>query len=411
MASITNPPFSGWEKAGLALQLTFAAPVQLLYNFGLVVSRAAWRGLPLGDFAHCGFIRFVLCNASARQVQYLSPPTAAMYELWINGRRNDKIETGDQVTPDDAACLAAAGRLQHEVEPLPDGASSLLWLGNRRRATKFVYFLHGGGYTLPIQPGHLEWCLRAYILAAAGRARQKNGSPEEDQQKREEEVAVAVLQYTLSPGAQYPTQLCQAAAGLAHLLASGIAPGNIVVGGDSAGANLTAQLVSHLLHPHALAPRIKLAAPLAGVFLVSPWVSARVDTASFAENDGVDMLSASFVRSANNHIVGGAAKAVFDAEVASGEGWAMPADVDASWWDRLRDVTPALYVTVGKHEVLRDQGVVFTEAVRRRNAAVDVRLEVMDSEAHDFILLDGQAKRDGDPTKRMRAWASSVLWP
>ena len=51
------------------------------------------------------------------------------------------------------------------------------------------------------------------------------------------------------PESPFPTQLRQANAALTHLLNRGIPPENIIVGGDSAGRNLSLQLVSHVLHP------------------------------------------------------------------------------------------------------------------------------------------------------------------
>lgn len=139
-----------------------------------------------------------------------------------------------------------------------------MWLGDRRKATRFVLFFHGGGYTTWMTQGHLEWCLQAYILA-----------------NKEVEVAVAVLQYTMCPAAQYPVHLQQASAALTHLLASGIDPGQIVVGGDSAGGNLTAQLLGHILHRHPNVGPVRLTKPLRAAFTVSPWVSTSTNTPSF----------------------------------------------------------------------------------------------------------------------------------
>ncbi|KAK3690327.1 Alpha/Beta hydrolase protein [Podospora appendiculata] len=385
MATSPNAPFSLREKIGLVF-LLLCAPPQILLNLARVLTLAFTRGLPLRYYLHCALFRFVLSVPTARQVQFLTPSTAQAYTSFLASRRRKALAAADS--------YLAARLTSPDITPLPDGASSLLWLGDRARATKVVYFLHGGGYYVALQDGHLEWCLRAYILAARARSG--------------DEVAVACLQYSLSPGAKYPTQLCQAAAGLAQILKSGVRPRDIIFGGDSAGGNLTAQLLSHLLHPHPKAECIVLAEPLAGAFAVSPWVSARRTDASFRANRYIDMLSPEILGIAVEYLVGGVAE--YEEETARGEGWAMPGDVDGAWFAGLEAIVRELYVTVGEQEVLRDQGVKFAETVRKVSPGVGVRLELLRNEAHDFILLEGGSKEEGEATGRMRKWAEDVLF-
>lgn len=264
-----------------------------------------------------------------------------------------------------------------------------------------------------------------------------------------------MLQYTLAPSAQFPTQLGQAAAGLRHLLEThGIRPSQLVVGGDSAGGNLTMQLLSHLLHPYpgsitttgtttTTIPRadpITLAEPLAGAFLVSPLVSGQMTTRSFQDGKKCDMLSAGIVaaplremcheQQQRGGLVGGAYRYLFPwkhrrnnwvptAAFREGPGWAVPVDVEESWLDGMARIVGQVYVTVGRHEILRDQGIEVAERIRRRNPTtgtgkgkgargVPVLLEVADKEAHDFILLEGERREVGDATVRMRSWFSQV---
>ncbi|KAK3321689.1 Alpha/Beta hydrolase protein [Apodospora peruviana] len=380
------PPLSAWEKVGLFFRLAFIAPLQAILNVSRCLCIAAIRGLPLRFYAQCGIARVIHGSFSARQIQYFSPSTSSRYKTWMATRLAHARTTNDKFL---------LKRLRYDVEGLPDGESSILWIGNRRRATKFVYFLHGGAYVVSLNGGHLEWCLRAYVQAAAAA---KDG----------EDVAVAVLEYTLCPAGQYPVQLSQAAAGLAHLLRSGISPRNLVIGGDSAGGNLTAQLLGHILHPHPDVKAIGLDGPLAGAFAVSPWVSGHTDTRSFVENEYIDMLSPYIVRNSCNYLLEGVEQ--YAAERSKGHGWAMAVDVDGGWLEGLETVTREVYVTVGGQEVLRDQGITFAETIRTRNPRVSVRLEIMENEAHDWIMLEGMAHWDGDATKRMRAWVSDVFW-
>ncbi|KAK4040096.1 Alpha/Beta hydrolase protein [Parachaetomium inaequale] len=404
MTSATKAP--GLSLTGglsLILKLLVLAPPKLLFNILRCYTLATLRGISLRNYAQCAFYRFALGNLTAEQIQFMAPSTVTIYNAWLT-RRQSRAAAIASKNPSDKEAAFLASRLKLDTEPLPDGRSSLLWIGDRHRATKFVFFLHGGGYIAPALKGHMEWCARAYLLASSA-AKSKSVD-------QEDEVAVAVLQYALAaPGAQYPTQLQQAADGLAHLFASGrVRPGNLVIGGDSAGGNLTAQMLSHLLRPHPAAREVVLEEPLAGTFLVSPWLSATLDWASVERNGGIDMLSPKPMTSVVKDVVGGVE--VYEAEVREKNGWAMPMDLeDAEGWFRgLGKVVKEVYVTAGEQEILLDQGVAFADAVRRGNPGVPVKLEVMKDEAHDWIMIEGEEGVDGDATKRMRAWFTGVFW-
>lgn len=243
------------------------APWQIFFSVIRSFSIAWARGIPSRLFLVCGAVKILLGNFSPRQIQYTSLSTKDAYKSWIeqNIAKNKK-----------AGNTEAIERLHYDIEPLEDGHSSLLWIGNRRKAKKTILFFHGGGYIAALLPGHLEWCWRAYVSAGV---------------EMNTEVAVAVLEYTLCPEARYPVQLRQAVSALTHLLSQGVRPRDIIIGGDSAGGNLTAQLLTHLLEPHPTVPRVVLSEKLLGAFLVSPWLSRHTNHASFTENSWIDMLS------------------------------------------------------------------------------------------------------------------------
>jgi acetyl esterase/lipase len=99
----------------------------------------------------------------------------------------------------------------------------------------------------------------------------------------------------LAPGAPYPRQLQQASALLLHVLHNlKIAPSNIILTGDSAGANLVIALLSHISHPHPSTvlpiPRINLSSPLRGAVLISPWISFDTTSPSFQQNSYKDCI-------------------------------------------------------------------------------------------------------------------------
>ncbi|KAK3997874.1 Alpha/Beta hydrolase protein [Cladorrhinum sp. PSN332] len=395
-----KPTLSISQKLSLLVKLFVVAPPKLIFNIIRCHAIATVRGISYQHYLQCAFFKFALRHLSPHQLQFLTPPTVAGYKGWIK-RRQAQATKRIATKPTDKTGPFLSERLKVDIEPLSDGASSICWIGDRSKATKVVYFYHGGGYAVSMSPGHFEWCLRAYLQASL-----------ELPADSTEEVAVAVLQYTLVPHGKYPTQLTQAADGLAHLLASGIKPENLIIGGDSAGGNLATQLLSHLLHPHPEAKKIALEGPLAGAFLVSPWVSARTDWPSFKRNGGIDMLSKATMESGVRRLIEGVES--YSLEVKDGKAWCFPADFEndiaEGWFKGLEGVVKHVYVTAGEEEVFLDQSVRIAEVVRNANPKLDVRLEVTKGEAHDWILMEGEKKADGDATKRMRSWVKDVFW-
>ncbi|KAM7188259.1 Alpha/Beta hydrolase protein [Naviculisporaceae sp. PSN 640] len=384
-----SPPLSSLERIALTLRLLILFPIQAFFNVVRCCLIAYHRNLPIAYYIICGITRVFLA-LTPRQIWHFSPTTKNAYLNWLTRRQKRAVAEKD---------LSLADWLKPQIQELPDGESSILWVGERKKAKKVVYFLHGGGYFVPINNGHLEWCVRAYVNA---------GPAKKEAEGRD--VAVAILQYTLSPRGGYPLQLFQAAAGLAHILRSGVRPGDIIFGGDSAGGNLTAQLMCHLLHPHPGAEQIKLDEPIAGIFVVSPWVSNRSDSASFRENKYIDMLTPTIVE--NTGIRQLTPFKGYKPDMSEEMGWAVVNDVEDAkgWLAGLDKVTRNVYVTVGAHEVLRDQGIEFADNLRAANPGVDVRLDVGKNEAHDFIMVEAMCRTDGDAIKRMKAWTTGVFW-
>ncbi|KAK2047181.1 alpha/beta-hydrolase [Colletotrichum somersetense] len=375
-----RPQLSLWEKRDLVFRLLFRAPLQLLWNFAYGMPFAAARGVSVRFFAICAYYRFALGCMRARELQFLLPPSIRTYEKWIANKSKRHPEYSD--------------KLKKHIEMLPANDGSIMWIGNRQKATKFVLFFHGGGYVVPLLPGHLEWCWESYI----------NGGPGEHA-----EVAVAVLQYTLVPEARYPTQLRQAIAALNQLILSGIEPRDLIIGGDSAGGNLACSVIRHICHPcHLEIPALRLETRLAGVFLASPWLTSKTTGPSFKENNYVDMVTGKSITRGTIEFL----HPRFPVRNKSDEsdlGMAMPMDGDLAWVDDISMATASLYITAGQQEALRDDIRSFSEHVSCGNNDLDLLLELSEHEAHDFILLEGQTGRVGDATIRMRNWAAAQL--
>ncbi|KAJ3542306.1 hypothetical protein NM208_g3403 [Fusarium decemcellulare] len=374
--------FSTIEKVKLAFRLTCLAPWQILASMIQSLVIALSRGLPPRLFVVCAVIKVILATFSPRQIQYLSSSTRETYKSWVHRRLSKAKRNRDS---------AVTKRLSYNIEPLEDGHSSLLWIGDRRKASKIVLFLHGGGYISPLLPGHLEWCWRSYVSAGI---------------EMNTEVAVGVLEYTLCPIARYPVQLRQAASALSFLLSHQIRPRDIIVGGDSAGANLTAQLLCHLIKPHPAVQKVTLTEPLAGACLVSPWLTRHTSDASYAENACIDMLSASIVEKSTRELLG---HMDVDEKRRMSANLAFPLDREKDTFRGMDSVVQQLYVVVGGHEVFRDQAVAFVHEVERANPRLNVRFDVQGQQAHDFILLEGQEERDGDCIQEMRSWMKDIL--
>ncbi|KAF5981702.1 triacylglycerol lipase 2 [Fusarium bulbicola] len=373
MKSTTIPTLSVFEKLGLAVRILLV-PGTIVGILIRGLPLAIKHKIPLHLWFSCMVGRILLGNFNPRQIQFLSTPTIDVYTAWIKKQRDQGHRT----------------RLNIDIEPLAGTDASIMWIGNRKKASKFVLFLHGGGYVAPPLPGHLTWCWEAYVNDGPGAS---------------QDVAVAVLQYTLAPGGKYPHQLRQASAALNHLLQSGVNPRDLIVGGDSAGGNLTAQLAYHLLHPNPAVPEVKLQSPLAGMFLVSPWLSDRTDTSSFKDYGNVDMLSAGLLERTSIHSFS-SDDLKPKVDVAHP---ALAVDGDLSWLSDLPTITKALYVTVGGCEVFCDAVVEFGKAAQEKCRSILVVFEVGERECHDFILIENQVERVGDATERMRKWASEIL--
>lgn len=132
-----------------------------------------------------------------------------------------------------------------------------------------MYFL-GGGYALHSFPGQYQ--LMNNVLTTLNEAGK--------------DVSIFWLDYTLAPEKHYPTQLVQAVDALRYILSTGRQPSDIMIGGDSAGGNLTVGVLAHLLHPHPdpSVQKLELSEPLKGAVLISPWISFDVETESAKTN-------------------------------------------------------------------------------------------------------------------------------
>ncbi|KAF2182320.1 alpha/beta-hydrolase [Zopfia rhizophila CBS 207.26] len=347
-----------WEIVTLPWKLTIAIPIKLITTIIRITYLSYRRRLHVPSYFTIAFIRTLLTTLSARQIQFLAPSTAETIERWIK-----KQHAVSSIPP----------QLSLRSSPLTRSGGSLHWLNVGPNPptsnSKVLLFFHGGGFALPLSEAHLNWCLKHIKVAHSAGIH----------------LCAAVLEYGLAPSYQYPTQLRQAARALDVILRLGFDPSNIIIGGDSAGGNLTFALIAHLIHPHPGIDALQLSSPLAGAFSISPWLTMNMDTESYRENRNIDMLSPSLVKQSAHDFLAGTTS---NEELARGEGWSLLLESPQEWWGRLPDVVSGVFLNAGNQEMFRDHIVEFGELLKGLRDGIEVTVDVGEKEGHDHVLID-----------------------
>lgn len=221
-------------------------------------------------------------------------------------------------------------------------------------AGRVVLYLHGGGYVIGSPRSHRHL---AAAIAAAGQA------------------SALLLDYRLAPEHPYPAAVDDATAAYRWLLEQGVAPGHVVIGGDSAGGGLTVATLLALRDA-------RLPLPAGGV-CISPWVDLTFSGASYRTRAAVDPI-------VKRPGIDEMARAYLGATAAQTP-LASPLFAD------LRGLPPLL-IHVGSDEVLLDDAVQLAD--RAKTAGVDATLEVWDRMIHVWhwflpMLDEAQGAVDG----------------
>jgi acetyl esterase len=197
-------------------------------------------------------------------------------------------------------------------------------------------------------------------------------------------VCVSV-DYRLAPEAPFPAAVQDARAALAWATGDGAAqlgtdPARVIIGGDSAGGNLAAVAARHAR------------GAVRAQALAYPALDATMSGASYREHaDGPTLRPADMEACWSGYLDGG-----------------DPADPDASPLAArdLRGVAPALIAVAG-HDVLRDDGLRYAEALRA--AGVPVRVAVFDDMVHGFIRWGGVVERARELIELLAAFAREAI--
>ncbi|KAJ4320736.1 hypothetical protein N0V94_003268 [Neodidymelliopsis sp. IMI 364377] len=301
------------------------------------------------DVAFAAF-RAHLGSLSLAQDRYLSSPTASPVYL--------QHCTSQKLTPE--SITLASGTQAH-------------WLGSKDAPKVLVYF-HGGGYVLPCTPGHLQWL--------------------DDLQKRlGPSVSALLLAYDLAPEATYPTQLRQGIELVRYLTETeNRSPSDIILGGDSAGGNMTLAILSHLAHPHPDIAELKLNGKIHAALLISPWASLTHNhTSSHSKNAERDMFDARTLSRWSAAFLGSASPF-------AGDFYSEPVLASPEWWEPVADMVDEVLIWGGENEILLDGIEAFANkfslGFRRRGGHVSV--VITPSAAHDEMIMERVIGYKGD---------------
>ncbi|KAJ6566879.1 Alpha/Beta hydrolase protein [Mycena capillaripes] len=239
----------------------------------------------------------------------------------------------------------------------------LLWIGPKNLQHVLLIF-HGGGYIMPVP----DFALSFWKYS------------QEKVKKKGAEVGFALLHYSLAPEAPFPTQLKQARRALEFLAAAGIEPSCIHIAGDSAGANLALQVLSHALHPHPDVPELHLASPFGGMYLFSPWVVWQKGSPAWKENEGIDYVPI-------NLIPDDAAETLkWIGLPDTYRAFAEPAKAPNSWFHGADKFIDRILVAAGGAECMRDDIVLLADVLREHHR--NVELVVQHGGLHVDMVLD-----------------------
>ncbi|KAK0207151.1 Alpha/Beta hydrolase protein [Desarmillaria ectypa] len=288
--------------------------------------------------------------------------TSVMTTTFLRYRK--RLPTPESLT--NYTSWTAATGLEANIEELCNGAK-LLWVGPKR-LDKVMLYCHGGGYMLGAGTSTFSW-LRYMQL---------------ELEKHDLDLGIAIVAYNLLPNTIFPSQLREATDGFNHLIAAGVLPENIILGGDSAGGNLALQLLSHILYPlRSVQTMPKTVARLRGLLLVSPFVGAKrtleMPLSQLEALHRRDFLPAEFHREVCQTFL----KDVPEGDIAYADGLEAPEE----WFKPSDETIGRILITVGEWDFLEKNTRWFYEQCLKPFHR-DVRFVVEKDGEHDAPILD-----------------------
>ncbi|KAF1961787.1 alpha/beta hydrolase fold protein [Byssothecium circinans] len=311
---------------------------------------------PLKHVIHTA-LRVMNARASAKQIQNMNASTSEVYEAFAKAKGFKPTST-------------------HLIED-----ATAHWIGSPD-AERILIVFHGGGF---VYPATTQFQFVYDVQKEAG-----------------DDTAGIVLSYSLAPGKPYPHQLKQAVALMSHLInEAGKKPENIILVGDSAGANLILGVISHLLHPHPdpSIPPLHMDTPLKGALLVSPWTNFNPAAASYTTNRKKDFVNRYILAKWGRYYMG----------TASSDAYNQPGTATDKWWQGIDAKVRDVAITAGGNEVMFDDTRTFSETLKKSFPGLEV--QIMKEETHDQIFMDPVVgeKVASDSAKLIKSWVMARL--
>lgn len=196
------------------------------------------------------------------------------------------------------------------------------------------------------------------------------------------------------------------------IISSGVSPSDIVVAGDSSGGQLALQIIGHILHPHPDIPPLKLTSPLAGIFLLSPWISFSSALPSWTDN-----LLKDYAEPKSHQMIVDAFRQspLLDPNngfTEAGGWWIEPTSAPSEWWSGADQITRHIMFVWGEREVMKSS---IEECARRfqegvKGSDIEVKLVEDPKGIHVGPVLDANfARRPGLTALTMAAWVCERL--
>jgi monoterpene epsilon-lactone hydrolase len=229
-------------------------------------------------------------------------------------------------------------------------------------ADKVVLYIHGGGFAM--QSIHSHRKLAGHLAKAVG-------------------CRVAVIDYRLTPGHAFPSQIEDVVAAFDWLVGQGYRGRDIALCGDSAGGGLAVMASVWL--------RDSLRELPAAICAFSPWVDLECAGESMRTNAHVDAFIAAELAQQLTALYLGA------------DG--SPTDPKANALRANLNGLPPTFLSVGGHETLLSDAERL--AARLRNAGVDVSFDVWAEQQHVHAFMAGRAAEADDVINAAAAWIAN----
>ena len=297
-------------------------------------------------------------------------PEAQAHEDTLRDRRDNPPEPPEGMDTMTAVRMAAdmfaswstdAGTLVDEVVA---GGPRALWIDTEGMDDqKVLLYFHGGAYILG-SADHVRGML-GHLAGAAG-------------------CRVLSVDYRLAPEHAFPAAVDDAVAAYRWLLDHDIQPGDIVVGGDSAGGGLTLALLASLADEGLPYP--------AGAIPISPWADLACTADTWTTKAETDLILA------QERLTEMAALYAQGADLADPR--VSPVHADYTGF-------PPLYIQASGYETLLDDALDVARVAA--NAGVDVRLDVFPEMQHVFQYCTGTVPEADAAVAQLAAWVRSRL--